>query len=249
LTKDHEDNITVLKSILRASNHCDEKYHIKYLKEIINHLNLNPQKNNHAIGYYYFTLARKYRENEDFNLELNSLRKCVKHLNNSHYKTYESRLKIHFLLAKSYEKSNMFLKALKTVKILENEIINVIAEIDIFSFLARNAFKAKKFKLSINYYLKLDNDANPLIPFTIAYCCEQIGSFNRAHKYYMKYLNIKSEDDVFLSIFKEHGDADFIDFSEEELIKALDFIERHSIKKLKIDNWIQKLIELKNANN
>ena len=54
---------------------------------------------------------------------------------------------------------------------------------------------------------------------------------------------------MFLNLFKELGDEDFIDFSEDELIKALDFIESHSSKKSKIDNWIQKLIELKNANN
>ena len=116
--------------------------------------------------------------------------------------------------------------------------------------IARCAFKAKKFKLSLEYYLKIDNDdSNPLISFKIAYCYEQISSVNKAFHYYLNYLEKKSEDDMFLNLFKELGDEDFIDFSEDELIKALDFIESHSSKKSKIDNWIQKLIELKNANN
>ncbi len=250
LEKDHKDHLTVLKSILRISKHFDEKYHIKYINALIINLKSDSQLNNHEIGYYYLTLARKYRENEDFNSELKSLRKCVKHLNSSNYRTNESRIKIYFLLAKSYEKNMHFLKALKTVKNIENEIANIITENDINSMIARCAFKAKKFKLSLEYYLKIDNDdSNPLISFKIAYCYEQISSVNKAFHYYLNYLEKKSEDDMFLNLFKELGDEDFIDFSEDELIKALDFIESHSSKKSKIDNWIQKLIELKNANN
>ena len=249
LEKDHKDHLTVLKSILRISKHLDEKYHIKYINALIINLKSDSQLNNHEIGYYYLTIARKYRENEDFNSELKSLRKCVKHLNSSNYRTNESRIKIHFLLAKSYEKNMHFLKAFKTVKNIENEIANIITENDINSMIARCAFKAKKFKLSLEYYLKIDDDdSNPLISFKIAYCHEQINSVNKAFHYYMNYLEKKSEDDMFLNLFKEIGDEDFIDFSEYELIKALDFIESHSSKKSKIDNWIQKLIELKNAN-
>ena len=250
LEKDHKDHLTVLKSILRISKHFDEKYHIKYINALITNLKSDSQLNNHEIGYYYLTLARKYRENEDFNSELKSLRKCVKHLNSSNYRTNESRIKIYFLLAKSYEKNMHFLRALKTVKNIENEIANIFAENDINSMIARCAYKAKKFKLSLEYYLKIDNDdSNSLITFKIAYCHEQISSVNKAFHYYLNYLEKKSEDDMFLNLFKELGDEDFIDFSEDELIKALDFIESHSSKKSKIDNWIQKLIELKNANN
>jgi len=248
LKKGHSDHLNVLKSILRVSKECNEKYHKKYLKQLLATLKVQLVPNYKVIGYYYLTLARKYREDDEFNLELFYLKCCVKYLNASSYKSETSRLKILFLLSISFEKNKFYKKAYNVARVIEKVNVFEIDTTELHILLARIAFHSSKYKLALKYYKKLNLiicDSNLL--FRIAYCYQQLQNIHESLEYYIKYL-MKEAEGV-LGLFIELDDDDFIDFSDKDLIQASKFIEHNISADRKVEKWILKLIGLINEKN
>ena len=131
----------------------------------------------------------------------------------------------------------------KNLSLEHNYIQIVLKEIVFIS----NYLNKKKYIIYLDEYityLKRFSSLNNLIELARSYKLKN--EINKSLFFYEKFLLKKSEEDILFSFFVEDLDEDFINFNDTELIEALNFIEENDFSHSIRNNWIYKLIELKN---
>ncbi len=257
LNETHKDHLTIIRAILRVSEKFGKKYHKENLIELIKYLKLEKDINYIEIGLSYLKLGKIFFDERNFKkAQINfthSLHLLQKQ--NDYKKNISDAL---YFRGRCFEELEQWKYAMKDYcdcriidrKILkkdQNDHVTVLKSILSVSKNMQGNNEGLIIK-EIIFYLKEQriNDKNL---FKIASYYSKLNEPSKALDYYIKYLLQKSEDDEIFNLFVLLDDKDFVDFDDYSLIESLDFIDQNRGKKKIKQDWIIKLINLKNEKN